>query len=423
MRRPALPSSDPDGGEERVAFPRARIRAEPRRDTLHAGLAAALLAMTGGMFFVGGFVGAIGWLLAVVAPAFGLLAWQRAHTPSGGAKIEASPAGLFSAGKRLVAREDIKRAVVIANEGGAGALVSIQRRRGFFVAVEVPSEEEGQRLVSALGVSAEQRTAEFLVDSPLAARLPVAALLASLVALVAVSFVGLANGHFEAFAPLLGWYALFLAWARPTVVTIGTDGVLLSYFGKETLVPFSEMVGCARDSGGLCFQLSSGRSVRVRAAWTALQKSSRTQPELRSADAYLDALEARIRQARQAAGGADVAALDRKERPIAAWLAHLRALTLREAKGFRDAPVVPEALWKTVENGHAEPAVRAAAAVALGPSLDDDGRARLRVAAGTVAAPRLRVALSAAADGDEEALSSALAELEMAREGSRRAAG
>ena len=55
---------------------------------------------------------------------------------------------------------------------------------------------------------------------------------------------------------------------------------------------------------------------------------------------------------------------------------------------------------------------RAAAAVALAPALDDAGRERLRVASAAVANPRLRVALVAAVEDDEEALLKAMANLE-----------
>ncbi len=52
--------------------------------------------------------------------------------------------------------------------------------------------------------------------------------------------------------------------------------------------------------------------------------------------------------------------------------------------------------------------VRIAAAAAVAPSLDDAGKARLRVAAEATASPELRVALEAAAAADEEAMAEAL---------------
>jgi hypothetical protein len=86
----------------------------------------------------------------------------------------------------------------------------------------------------------------------------------------------------------------------------------------------------------------------------------------------------------------------------------------RGAGGFREAEVSADDLWRTLEDGAADPEARAGAAVALGPTLGEGDRARLRVAARVVAAPRLRVALEAVADGDEARVEEALAEIEAA---------
>lgn len=408
LRAMAAPGAASDE-DERTAFPSARIRAEKRHDLLHGALGTALLALTAVGYFFGGFTGVVVWLGAVAAPALGLLAWQRSRVPKGGARLEASREGLFSCDELVVPRADMVRAVVVPD--GDRALVSVQRRQGFFVVVEAPDEATGHAIVAALGLSAEQRRAAFLVDSPLATRVPVSGLLAALGLALAGAAAGLFTGQFWAVLLLVPWYLAFLAYSRPSEIKIGTDGVLLSWFGRKTLMPYSEIAKVTRDASGLCFSQKDGREVRIGAAWTASLRS-RSQPELRSPDAYLDALIERIRLAKEAAGSADVTALDRRGKALSEWMAELRALTTRGARGFREAPVVPEALWKTVENGQAAPELRAAAAVALQPSLDEGGRARLRVAAATVVAPRLRVALSAAAEGDEEGLSEALAALE-----------
>lgn len=399
----------PADEDERSAFPTARIRAEKRHDLLHGALAAALLSLSAGAYVLGGFGGVVGWLALVAAPSLGLLAWQRARIPEGGARIEASREGLFSCDRRVVPRSDMIRAVVVPD--GERALVSIQRKRGFFVVVEAPDEATAQALVTALGLSAEQRRAAFLVDSPVAGKVRLSGLLAGLSAAILGAAVGLWAGAWWSVLFLVPWYLMFLAYSRPSEMKIGTDGVLLSWLGRKTLLPYSDIVRITRDAAGLHFALSDGRTVDVGAAWTASLRS-RSQPELSSPDAYLDALEERIRRAQEAGGTSEATVLSRRGKPFSAWIAELRALTLREADGFRAAPVLPESLWKTVENGHADPAARAAAAVALSPSLDEGGRARLRVAAEKVVTPRLRVALSAAADGDEEALSQALGELD-----------
>jgi hypothetical protein len=105
--------------------------------------------------------------------------------------------------------------------------------------------------------------------------------------------------------------------------------------------------------------------------------------------------------------------LRRGDRAFAGWIAELRGLGLGARMAHRVAPVLPDRLWRIVESPAARPALRAAAAVALGPRLDARDRDRLRAAAAATTAPRLRVALDAAAasagDAEMEAL---LAEVE-----------
>jgi hypothetical protein len=77
---------------------------------------------------------------------------------------------------------------------------------------------------------------------------------------------------------------------------------------------------------------------------------------------------------------------------------------------------VVEDLWRVVGDATRDAKERAVAAVSLGPTLDDEGRTRLRVVANTTAAPRLRVAIESVVEPDDERLERALAEV--ASEGS-----
>lgn len=156
--------------DERTAFPWAGSARRRGANLLHGALGTALLALTAVGYFFGGFTGVVVWLGAVAAPALGLLAWQRwpSRVPKGGARLEASHEGLFSCDELVVPRADMVRAVVVPD--GDRALVSVQRRQGFFVVVEAPDEATGHAIVAALGLSAERRRAAFLVDSPLATK-------------------------------------------------------------------------------------------------------------------------------------------------------------------------------------------------------------------------------------------------------------
>jgi hypothetical protein len=99
-----------------------------------------------------------------------------------------------------------------------------------------------------------------------------------------------------------------------------------------------------------------------------------------------------------------VAALARSGREADAWLSDVRTRISGSCGTYRSSMLSPDMLWRVVEDPKAPPSARVAAAAMLGPSLDDDGKRRLRVAAESTALAGARDALAKAADGadDEE---------------------
>jgi hypothetical protein len=98
------------------------------------------------------------------------------------------------------------------------------------------------------------------------------------------------------------------------------------------------------------------------------------------------------------------------------WVRAMRSM-VRSEQGYRTGSIPPERLWRIVEDPRADRAARTGAALALAPTLDGQGRERLRVVASSCAEPRLRVALSTAATeagarGREEDLAATLDALE-----------
>ena len=95
------------------------------------------------------------------------------------------------------------------------------------------------------------------------------------------------------------------------------------------------------------------------------------------------------------------------------WIGRLKAIGVGATATLRTAAVMPEQLWRVASDAAQPPIARAAAAVALAPSLDAAGRVRLADLAKSTAAPKLRVALEhAAEDADEDTLEKALSEME-----------
>ena len=103
-----------------------------------------------------------------------------------------------------------------------------------------------------------------------------------------------------------------------------------------------------------------------------------------------------------------LAALPRGERSVDAWLKELRGA---HGGGYRDLAMSDEQLFDILEDAAAGDAVRAAAAVCLAARKDDEVTQKLRVAADDVAAPKLRVALDATLEEDDDALTRALEEI------------
>jgi hypothetical protein len=135
-----------------------------------------------------------------------------------------------------------------------------------------------------------------------------------------------------------------------------------------------------------------------------------------------EAIVARVEEARTAFARADVPPdwrpalaeesaealhVARGGRSVVEWVRGLRA-----TRDYRTASFEAERLWRVVEDGAQLGTTRAGAALVLSAELDDDGRARLRVASRTCAEPRLRVALERVTEGAEEgALQEALHDL------------
>jgi hypothetical protein len=95
--------------------------------------------------------------------------------------------------------------------------------------------------------------------------------------------------------------------------------------------------------------------------------------------------------------------LDRDGRPVAAWIADLRALS-GGALGYRQAALAREDLIDVVKDGAAPADRRIAAAVVLSSHRDVETRTALRIAADTCVDERLRAVLGGAAEMEEEAL-------------------
>jgi hypothetical protein len=294
-----------------------------------------------------------------------------------------------------------------------GSSVRLLGKRGAIVFEAETEEREALALLRALGLDPESKRAEFNGSSPLYATLArnLLFVFGVVVASFVVSFLlassGLSGGAF----PLLA-LPLILGAMVPSRIAVGLDGILVRWLWQRTFIPMSEIVEVDRvDDRIIRLRLVGGGDVRL---YTSMRR--RGQATSRVAAEHRDAVLARIGQALRAfrarGPAADVSALvGRGTRTKSDWLTALTRL--RDAEGgYRDAVVREDDLWRVVEDPSAPEDARGGAALLLRDSLDDAGKARVRVAAEATASPKLRVALDAAAgDAHEEAVRAALSDL------------
>jgi hypothetical protein len=415
------------------AFPNAKLR--PARSLRFAyGLVAfwgaIVTAVVIGMPELRALMGGLGSLMCLMmGVGIGRL---RSQSPRGGNQLEAHVDGLHVEGKLAIPRNTMIRADV--SDDTRGATVSIQRINGMAAVIDVGSIEEGQVLVKALGLDAESALSTFDFDSPLAARVPRWGhylYMAIVITAPTLPLLFLPASHVVAWlgvALALNLYLPLLASALPARLSVGLDGLLFRWAWRRNLIRFEDLRSVEHDGERVHLTLADGRRQSLSASWTGSRfgKTGSGDAGFSSRAAYLDAVVGRVREALTASRGrighAEPSALLRQGRALDAWVGALRATLARGAKGFRDAEMLPERLWMTVEDGGADPTARAAAAVALASSLDDADRERLRGVARVVVSPRLRVAIEAAAGGgDDAAVEEALAALEGEREQDRHA--
>jgi hypothetical protein len=285
------------------------------------------------------------------------------------------------------------------------------------VDLEVGDETDGRGLLRALGLDVSQKVASFRLSSQLMAkpkwnRAARVGLLVSVPTLYIVS--ALLGSPVLALVLVPLTFALFLvARLMPSWLDVGADGVLITWFwykrfiaysNIELVTPFDHDVGSPRVRG-LLLTLRSGEQI-----WVPVARRSWDNERVAI-------IHDRIREAmanhKQGDTEAFVALLRRGERSVGAWITMLRSLGTGANADHRIAPVAPERLWRIVADSSAPMSARAAAAVALAAAGDDEGRDRLEAIAGATVAPKLRIALKAAAGSAEEAaLEEALGELE-----------
>lgn len=320
--------------------------------------------------------------------------------------IEVDERGLLVRGALVRRRGSLARARILPR-ANRGPMVELRRPWDPYPMRLGLADLEGARaFVRALGLDAREGLTRFSI--PFATSDGVAVLITIAILLFGVSVV-IAPALGALTGPLIVLCAVLVARLLGRTVTIGADGVLVEGGLGDRFVSWSDVRAVERTDGGVSrggvknvspgfeLVLKDGARVRLRTLHERLREAMFEDDHLYE--------EARRAHAAFAGTSSPAAALLRGERSVADWVHALR----RDGIGYRVSAPAPEVLLRVALDATASEEARAGAAVALA-ARDPDARARLRVGAEGIATPRLRAAVIATLDEDDEAL-----ELELER--------
>lgn len=344
---------------------------------------------------------------------------------------------LYVAGAPLVRRAAVVRAYVIP--GPSGATVRLERRMRTPIDLAVADIAAGRALLKTIGLDAAQTASEFSILSITREAyrkrffVSMGSFFPLIGAMVGAGFArkayGLPNVAIAALM-LIGfglYFAMLLQIFKRTRVIVGADGIDLQWFWQRKFIPMkdierAEVVETDARTNNFAIlvrlHMRNGPPVDLISDFGRVSVFGSADGFNRFIRLRAETLAERINEVveqRPPIAAWNTTALLREGRPIAEWVESLRTLRDR-VQTFREGSAL-EQLWGILEDVNAAPEERAAAAVALSQSLDDEGRERVRVAARATGAPKLRIALEAAAHHDDEKLIDALDEVTQARQG------
>ena len=298
----------------------------------------------------------------------------------------------------------IQAAFATTSEHGPAVVITRARRPA--LRILVATMDHARELVRVLGFAARPRVAVFEAD--MASRGGLAIVAAAVAIIVAALFFVIDRALEILWGPVVA--AIVALMRIPSRVFVGADGVRAQWLSWNKFVPIADIESVERMRRGVRLGLRGGGNLELLPAGADPLVCASLADRIEEAVATAQA---------PACDVTAIASLARENAPVGGWIARLRALG-DEVSTFRSEGVPVPQLWRVLEDPRAALTARAAAATALAPHLDDDGRARLREAIATSASNRLRVAVEAAATDDGDALGAELIELEREEQERRR---
>ena len=361
--------------------------------------------------------------MVILSAALGGMLWIRNPRPREvEGVVSVSEEGVRIGQALVLPREQIKAGFVVPRPDKRPIVRLEKKGIGPALEIRVENEDEGREVLRRLGLDATQTIASFVLPSRIFAderlRRRYAATLVAIFALAGI-LTRLLQSAIELVPIGLGFatlgLGLFMISSR-THLRVGADGIVLRWFRNERFVSFDEIASIELyEEKRFQRRRWAGARIRLRSGETiTLPVSSAGEVGGPRVRLVLNRLQQAHADHQRGVRASAEARLTRGDRPMLAWVRDLRRAGAGAAADHRVAPMPTDRLLELAEDPHADPVMRANAAVALGANTESEQlRKRLRVAAQATAAPRLRVALEKAAEVDDEAaLAEALSEVE-----------
>ena len=361
-----------------------------------------MVAMLSGhleLFAMANGIGLLGWLLFLVSYVLSLT--QTSF--GGGLSISKNELVVLSGTKRqAIPFAKIAGALVVERpvSGGTVPTVEIELTNGDRLTARIPDPRGPLGIVRALGFGPGGRRVHATLSKPTRRLLhPLFGFVSYVVGLTAVMTIGMAfkaDGHqfevaFAAYPPVtLLLYALLQRYVRAAVVTVGDDGVAVRAHGKTRLIARRDIAFVGSPTNGvLAIEERSGARTAVtnvlldhaRVAAVARLAAERAGPS-----------------AGASAGAERFAHYERAGRPLAAWRDHL-GRAMNDASYRHNAATIADAA-AVLGSGEASTEQRIGAALAL--RVAGQPPERIRVAAVGAVDDRVREALEAVADAEND---------------------
>jgi hypothetical protein len=290
-----------------------------------------------------------------------------------------------------------------------GADLRLSLTDGNELVVRVDSVAAGDALLAALALDADQRRTDVRwhrLRRSVGAAAAAFALTSTVFArvLMAVDENSVANvplGFLIVVVPFLAASAAGRSMRRS--VSVGRDGLRLRDALRRRELGFEEIAAIRSEGEVVRIELHGGEVLAV--TLQGLDASVAAQLGKRMAQGLEDF---------RALIGSRAELFARGGRDFAVWKDDVRRL-LAQAVGFRGPVLRPEDALRVVEDPEADPEARVGAALALMATGGEEEKLRVRVAAETTLAPRVRIALEAASEGDvdEDVIAAAVREREV----------